>query len=228
MVRGLLANKFRLAGTALAVILGVAFMAGTLVLTDTIGKTFDDLFADVYEDTDAVVREEAAFSGMQGSADVRGRIDESVVDTVRGVEGVAEAEGNIQGYAQLVDKVGEPQTGAPTYGGNWLASDELNSFTIVAGGSPEADDDVVIDKASADDADFRVDDPITVLGLGPPRRMTVSGIATFGTADSPGGASYALFTTRTAQEFVAEPGKFDSALVVAETGISQADIKARL
>jgi putative ABC transport system permease protein len=232
MVRGLLANKFRLAGTALAVILGVAFMAGTLVLTDTIGKTFDDLFADVYKDTDAVVRQEAAFGGVQGSADVRGRIDESLVDTVRDVDGVADAEGSIQGYARLVDKegepIGDPQTGAPTYGGNWLESDELNPFTIVAGAPPEAGDDVVIDKASADDAGFEVGDPITVLGLGEPRQMTVSGIATFGTADSPGGSSYGLFTTATAQEFVAEPGKFDSALVVAETGISQADIKARL
>src|SRR4029450_13823984 len=102
MVRGLLANKFRLAGTALAVILGVAFMAGTLVLTDTIGKTFDELFADVYKETDAVVRGGASFSGVQGSADVRGRVDASVVDTVRGVDGVAQAEGNIQGYARLV------------------------------------------------------------------------------------------------------------------------------
>jgi putative ABC transport system permease protein len=232
MVRGLLANKFRLAGTALAVILGVAFMAGTLVLTDTIGETFDDLFADVYKDTDAVVRQEAAFSGMQGTADVRGRIDASLLDTVRDVDGVAEAEGSIQGYARLVDKAGEPigdpQSGAPTYGGNWLGSDELNPFAIVAGGPPEADDDVVIDKASADDADFEVGDPITVLGLGEPRDMTVRGIATFGTADSPGGSSYGLFTTATAQEFVAEPGKFDSALVVAEAGVSQADLKERL
>jgi putative ABC transport system permease protein len=232
VVRGLLANKFRLAGTALAVILGVAFMAGTLVLTDTIGKTFDDLFADVYKDTDAVVRQEAAFSAVQGSADVRGRVDASVVDTVRGVDGVAEAEGNIQGYARLVDKegepIGDPQTGAPTYGGNWQESDALNPFEIVAGAPPEAADDVVIDKASADDAGFRVGDPITVLGLGEPRQMTVSGIASFGTADSPGGASYGLFTTETAQEFVAEPAKFDSVLVVADSGVSQQEITDRL
>ena len=74
-VKSLLAHKFRLAATALAVMLGVAFMAGTLVLTDTISRTFDELFGDVFQDTDAVVRREAAFSGTQGGADQRGRVD---------------------------------------------------------------------------------------------------------------------------------------------------------
>ncbi len=232
MARGLLANKFRLAGTALAVILGVAFMAGTLVLTDTIGKTFDDLFGDVYRDTDAVVRQEAAFSGETGEADVRGRVEASVVDDVLGVDGVAEAEGSIQGYARLVDKdgqpIGDPEMGAPTYGGNWLASDDLNPFTLAAGRAPEAADDVVIDKASADDGGFRVGDPITVLGQGAPRQMRVSGIATFGDADSPGGASYGLFTMETAQALVAEPGMFDAVQVVADEGVSQQEITDRL
>ncbi len=232
MVRGLLANKIRLAGTALAVILGVAFMAGTLVLTDTIGETFDDLFGDVYRDTDAVVRQEAAFSGEIGEADVRGRLDESVVDTVQRVEGVTEAEGSIQGYARLVDKdgepIGDPDMGAPTYGGNWLTSEELNPFTLATGAPPRAADEVVIDKGSADDAGYRVGDAITVLGQGPPRQMRVSGVATFGDADSVGGASYGLFTTETAQEFVAEPGRFDSVLVVADQGLSQREITDRL
>src|SRR3712207_1447941 len=161
MVRGLLANKFRLAGTALAVILGVAFMAGTLVLTDTIAKTFDDLFADVYEDTDAVVRREAAFDNPDSAGEVRGRVEASLVDAVAAVDGGAVAEGVVQGYAQLVDRsgepIGDPEMGAPTFGGNWGESDELNPFNLVAGTAPASDDEVVIDKKSADDNDFAVE-----------------------------------------------------------------------
>ena len=84
-VKGLLARKRRMITTALAVTLGVAFMAGTLVLTDTIGKTFDDLFGDVFRNTDAVVRAEAAFEGPDNSGTQRGRVDAALVDTVRRV-----------------------------------------------------------------------------------------------------------------------------------------------
>ena len=117
-IKGLLARKRRLFTTALAVTLGVAFMSGTLVLTDTIGKTFDDLFGDVYKNTDAVVRAEAAFEGPRSTGAQRGRVDGSLVGTVRGVPGVAAAEGQILGYARLVGKdgkaIGNPQMGAPT------------------------------------------------------------------------------------------------------------------
>ena len=231
-VKGLAAHKFRLAATALAVMLGVAFMAGTLVLTDTIGKTFDELFGDVFEGTDAVVRREAAFSSPEGQGDERGRVDASLVRTVAAVDGVARAEGTIQGYARLVDKkgepVGDPGMGAPTFGGNWSDSRDLNPFRIVAGRPPATDDEVVLDKKSADDAGYRVGETATVVVQGPPRRVTVAGIAKFGDADSPGGASFVLFTTPAAQRLVAEPGKFDAVSVVAEGGLSQREVTERI
>jgi putative ABC transport system permease protein len=231
-VRGLLAHKFRLAATALAVMLGVAFMAGTLVLTDTIGQTFDDLFADVYDDTDAVVRQEAAFDDPQGTGAVRGRVDASLVDDVASVDGVAVAEGSIQGYARLIDKegeaIGDPQMGAPTYGGNWSETPELNPFELASGRPPADDGEVVIDKKSADDAGYRVGDVARVLVQGPPVDVTIAGIATFGGADSPGGASYVLFTTEAAQRWVAEPGTFDAISVVADDGVSQQEVASRI
>ena len=95
-IKGLVARKRRLLTTALAVTRGVAFMSGTLVLTDTIGKTFDDLFGDVYKNTDAVVRAETAFEGPRSSEAQRGRVDASLVGTVRGVTGVAAAEGQLR------------------------------------------------------------------------------------------------------------------------------------
>src|SRR5918994_1389527 len=221
--KGLVAHKFRLFATSLAVMLGVAFTAGTLVLTDTIQKTFDDLFSNVYDDTDAVVRAEGAFDSE--GIEQRGRVDASLLGPVSGVDGVDVAQPDIHGYAQLVDKdgdaVGDPETGPPTLGGNWIDSKELNGFEISDGRPPGADDDVVIDKKSADDTGYRVGDTAQVLVKGGPQDVAIAGIAKFGDADSPGGASFLLFTLDTAQRLIAEPDKVDSILVIADDAISQ-------
>src|SRR4051812_6554898 len=119
-MRGLLARKLRLVTTGTAVLLGVAFMTGTLVLTATVGRTFDNLFASVYANTDAVVRSHSTFS--QQGQDQRARVDASLVGKIATVPGVAAVEGSVQGYAQLVDKngnaVGKNSNGPPTFGGN--------------------------------------------------------------------------------------------------------------
>ncbi len=228
--KGLAARKFRLFATSLAVTLGVAFMAGTLVLTDTIQKTFDDLFSDIYDDTDAVVRAQGAFDSA--GVEQRGRVDASLLDTVSGVDGVDDAQPDIRGYAQLVDKdgdaVGDPESGPPTLGGNWIDSEELNGFTVSDGSPPRADDEVVIDKKSADDTGYQVGDTAQVLVKGGPQDVTIAGIATFGDADSPGGASFVLFTLDAAQRLIAEPDKFDNILVVADDGISPTEIVQRI
>src|SRR5947208_8068247 len=183
-IKGLMARKLRLFTTGIAVLLGVAFMTGTLVLTATVGRTFDNLFANVYEHTDAVVRAHSEFS-QQGMSQ-RGRIDASLLPTVAAVPGVAAAEGSVQGYAQLVDKkgdaVGKPNNGPPTLGGDWNSVDALNPFRLVAGHKPVADDEVVIDKHSADQTGYKVGDTATVLLTGPPQQVKIAGIAKFGDA----------------------------------------------
>ncbi len=135
-IRGLLAKKLRLFTTALAVMLGVAFMSGTLVLTDTMGKVFDDLFADVNRGTDAFVRGQTVFKSDFG--DVRSRIPASLVTTVQGAEGVKAAEGSVQGYAQLVKADGKALSAgqAPNIGSSWGEVPELNPWTIVEGRAP--------------------------------------------------------------------------------------------
>src|SRR6516225_863755 len=102
IMRRVLARKFRLLATALAVTLGVAFMAGTLVLTDTIGKTFNDLSAGVYKGTDAEVRATAVFSGPQFTGAQRPLVDASLVSRLARVPGVAQAEGSVFGYTRLI------------------------------------------------------------------------------------------------------------------------------
>jgi putative ABC transport system permease protein len=220
----------RLFTTGLAVALGVAFIAGTLVLTDTITKTFDDLFTDALADTDAMVRAEASFEDPNGFGDLRGRVDASLVDEVADVEGVAVASGDVWGFAQVVDKegepVGNPGAGPPTFGVNWPESEELNTWTLVEGRAPRGERDVVLDKGVADDAGYTIGDRATVLVQGAPLEVTVTGIARIGGADSPGGATFTMFTTEAAQRYVGEGGKFDS--ISGDEGASQRELVDRL
>ena len=232
IMRGLLARKFRLITTALAVTLGVAFMAGTLVLTDTFGQTFNDLSAGVYKGTDAAVRATAAFNGPQFTGDPAPPRQRLTGDTLSRVPGVAAAEGSIFGYTRLIGKdgkaLGNPANGAPTLGGNWNQVAALNPWHLVAGHAPQAAGQVVIDAKSARDGHLRVGDSTTVLVKGPPQRVQVIGIIRFGTADSPGGASTVLFTTPVAQQLVAAPGKFTSILFVAKPGVTQQQLVGNL
>jgi putative ABC transport system permease protein len=231
-LRNLWAHKMRLMLTALSITLGVAFVAGTLVLTATIRKTFDNLFADVYRGTDAVVRAKAAFEGPQGSGAQRGRVDAALVPKLQSVDGVRAAEGAIFGYARLISKdgkaLGNPATGAPAIGSNWSENSTLNQFRLVSGSPPAADNEVVIDRKSARDGHFAVGDTATVLVQGGPQRVRIAGIARFGTADSPGGATVVAFRTPVAQRLVAEPGKYDAIDLVAASGVSQTELVKRL
>ncbi len=229
-LENLLARKFRLVSTSLSVMIGVAFLAGSMVLIDTIRSTFDDLFADIYESVDVVVRSDESIDSDFGA--VRGRIDEGVLTIVRNVDGVVAADADIQGYAQLVDvdgdPIGNPGQGAPTFGFPWTDVDELNPMVIVEGAPPRAPDEVVIDRYSAGQGPFSVGDPVTVLLQGPPEQFLVSGIATFGDADTALGSSITIFTPETAQRVLGEPGRVDSVSAVGAEGITQDDLAARV
>ena len=225
-LRELAAKKLRLLTTAIAVMLGVAFMAGTLVLTATISKTFEGLFTDGYAGTDAYVRGTSEIDAQFGSQ--RPRIDASIVSAINNVDGVAAAEAKVSGYAQLVDThgkpVGDPGQGAPTFGESWMTVAELNPYRIAEGHAPSAPNEIVIDRHSAKTGDIHVGDTTTVLTKHGSQQFTVSGIATFGDADSMGGASAVLFDDPTAEDLVAEPGQVDAVAVVAANGVSQQQV----
>jgi putative ABC transport system permease protein len=231
-LRGLWSRKLRTALTFVVVMLGVSLMAGTLVLTDTIRKTFDDLFADVNRGTDVYVRGVTQFESSFGDTQ-RPRLDDSIVEDIEAVDGVAIAEPSVQGYAQIIDKdgepIGDPGFGPPTFGGNWSTVDELNPFTLVEGGrAPEADDELVIDKRSADDAGFELGDTVNVQTQTGLEEYELVGVARFGTADSPGGATFALMTLPAAQQRVAQPGMIDSVSIVADEGVGQRELAERV
>ena len=173
---------------------------------------------------DAYVRGETVIESDFG--DVRARIPAALITNVADAEGVAVAEGSVQGYAQLIKADGDTlSTGqAPTFGGSWGTVPELNPFTIVEGGPPTAPDEIVIDKGSAENGDFSVGQRVKVLLKGPTEEFTIVGIAKFGTADSPWGASFVSFEFETAQRLLAEPGQIDSISAVAEPGVSQEEL----
>lgn len=223
-------HSSRLIGTAVAVILGVAFLAGTLVFTDTVRRTFDDLFASIYADIDAEVRSSTEID--LGFDSVRSRIPESLVEEVRQIEGVDEARGFLQANARIVAPDGEPVgragEGPPNFGMSWEGGTELSPWVLVDGGAPSGPDDVAIDRASARTGDISVGDEVTILTSQEPRSFTVSGIVSFGTADSPGGATVALFDLRTSQELFDAEGQVDSVNVVAADGVSPEEVVARI
>jgi putative ABC transport system permease protein len=230
-LKGLAAHKLRFVMTAIAVMIGVAFLSGTLVFTDTIRQTFNDLFSDIYRNTDAVVRAPTAFETNFG--DQRARVPPETLAAVRAVPGVRAAEGDLQiDYAQIVDKngdaIGNPGRGAPSLGFAWTENPELNAFEVVAGDQPRFDNEIVIDKRSADRGHLRVGDRVDILTVDPPKEYTIVGIARFGTADSPAGASVVLFTPAQAQRIAHADGEFDSVSAIAEPAVSQDELKTRL
>jgi putative ABC transport system permease protein len=230
--KNLVAHRRRLTATAIAVMLGVAFMAGTLVLTDTVTHTFNNLFATVYKGTDAVVREQATFTGVQNAGAQRGRVAASYLPKLESVPGVAAAEGVVEGYARIIGSngkaLGNPANGAPTLGMSWVTNPHLDPFTLVAGRAPAKADEVVIDKKSATDGRLAVGDWVTILVQGPPQRFLITGIVGFGGADSPGGASVALFTLTAAQKYVGQPGMLDYIAFVAQPGVTQPQLARSL
>jgi putative ABC transport system permease protein len=232
-IKGLLAHKLRFLLTALAVMLGVAFMSGTMVLTDTISRTFDNLFADVNRGTDAYVRARESLEAGFGGDTQRGRIPASLLPEIESVDGVRAAEGNLQFFAQLVDKkddaIGDPGQGAPTFGFNWGTVRQLNPYRLEPGSlAPQGPDEVVIDAGSAKEAGFKMGDRIKILTQGPPKDYQIVGIAKFGDADSAAGSTAALFDTPTAQAITGAENQFDSISVVADSGVSQETLQKRI
>jgi putative ABC transport system permease protein len=232
-VRSMLAHKLRMLLTTASIALGVALLAGTLILTNTMGTAFDMLFGKISSGTDAVVRTEAPYTSTDGVGTDRGPIAASVLDRVRQVDGVRAAEGSVQGYALLTDNDGRAITtngGAPTNGYSMPADEELRGqVELLSGHAPQGPHQVAIDATSAEDHDIALGSTIKVLFQGPTREFTVVGTVGYGDGIKDlGGTTSAYFDTATAQRVLGSPGEFDSIGVSAEPGISQAELADRL
>ena len=158
-IRGLLSRKLRTALTALAIVLGVAMISGTYVLTDSIDQAFDRIFTDIRKGSNAVISGKSAFDLSDGSGVTEPTFDESLLDDVRALSGVAEAEGSVDSdTTQLIGDDGKAVVfgGAPNLGFSIANPDSrFNPLTLVEGEWPEPDQ-VVIDKETAGKEDFEV------------------------------------------------------------------------
>ena len=222
-LKGLLAHKLRLALTALAIVLGVTFISGTFVLTDTLQNTFNTLFGSIYAKIDFQVRGVAQLGSGAGAT--RNELPESLLDTVRRVPGVELANGQITGYAQFVARDGKAIAtggGAPTIGVAFDPDQRMSPLHLTAGGPPVAADDVVMDAGTAQKYHFAVGQQVRIISAGlPPRFFTITGITQFGTANNLAGATLAAFTLPTAQAIAQATGKLDDINVITASGASK-------
>jgi putative ABC transport system permease protein len=227
-VKGVLARRVRLALTALAVVLGVTFVSGTYVLTDTLKQSFGTLFSQYAAGVDLVVRGQAPFGNGDGS---RQRIPEGIVDTVRQVPGIEAADGFLQGYAQFVGKDGKTtiQTaGAPTFGISWSGGDQVGPARIAAGARPVRDGEVAMDVGTARRNGFKVGDRVKVLLDAEAEEFKLVGLFKLGTQGDFGAVSFAAFDPTTAQRVFDAPGVFDAVNVRVAPGTSPAAAKRAL
>jgi len=223
-LKGLLAHRWRLLRTASAVALGVGFLAGTLIFTDTMGKKIDDIFTTSSSGIDVQVRAKTEFTDLTGTAANASPVPESVLPLVERVEGVDRAWGSVWGYAQMLDKNGKPiqPPGPPTLGGSW----EPSTIRITTGRPPRWQNETAIDDATARKYGFSVGDRITVLFQGPSATFLISGI--FEMPDSYMGATIATFSLETAQRVLNRQGSFDAIAVRADPGISETELARRV
>lgn len=229
-VNGLMSHKLRLALTALAIVLGVAFVAGTYVFTDTLNATFSTLFNQATKGIDVAVRTQASYTTSQG-ATVRAPMPAALRDQVARVDGVQVADGSVANYAQFVGKNGKPVTtgGAPTIGMSVSEYPQLREAgTLRAGQLPSGASQVAVDARTASDQGFRVGDRVQILFQGAPGTFTVSGILGFGEADNLAGATIAFFDLPTAQRLMDRVGVYDEIDVVAAPGVSATALRDRI
>jgi putative ABC transport system permease protein len=230
-LRGIAGRKIRAILTALAVVIGVSMISGTYVLTDTFQKAFDKVFDESYVGTDAVVsgRQLLEFSSS-GRAPVSGSVladIEALPEVEAAAGGIFDLQSN-SNPAQLVGADGKKIGGAggsPTFGVG-LDSSELrfSPLTLAEGIWARGADQVVIDANTANDSGYAVGDTIGVAALGPVKQYEITGIARFGSLDSLGGATFAVFDVPTAQALFQKEGNFDSISVAATEGVTPEEL----
>jgi putative ABC transport system permease protein len=229
-VKMTLARKGRLVLTSLAVILGTAFLSGTFVFRDTINQTFDRLFADVFRDVNAYVRS-TTFLELDFGGEQRAATPIAVLDTVRGVEGVTSATGDIQAFARVIGKDGKPLgsegNGPPTFG-SIASADSVGLWSVTEGRLPVGPREVILDQATVINGKFQLGETVRVVAVRGSREFTMVGIANYGDISSPGGATFALFDQPTASEFLLQPGFVDAILVEGDDSVSDEVLAQRI
>ena len=226
-LKGLLGRKLRTLLTAFAIVLGVAMVSGTYVLTDSIDQAFEAIFTDVRKGSTAIVSGKSAFDLSDGSGAAAPAFDESVLEIVRGVEGVAAAEGSVDSEStQLIGADGKAIVfgGAPNLGFSIAnGASPFNPLTLVDGDWPKANE-LVIDASTASKKHFEVGETIGVQAEGPVQKLRISGLVNFGSVGTIGGATLSGFDLPTAQRLFDKEGELDEIAIAASAGTTDAGL----
>lgn len=217
-IKSLLHHKTRLALTALSIVLGVAFIAGTFIYTDTTGAAFDGIFDTAFEGVDVVVSGESDFSFSQGVY-----FEESMAADVAAVPGVERATPSLQGQGvSIIGKNGEVvgASGPPKFAAYIPTDPEVwGPVTFRTGGPPEDASQIALDVTSAELGEYEVGDTVTIVSsyVGAVE-YTLVGTTGFGELDNLGGATFALFDLPTTQFVIDQPDRIDGVQVEAVPG----------
>ena len=220
--RSLKAHKARMLLSGLAVVLGVAFVVGTFIFTDTLKGTFDQLFSN--EVADVVVTQELQAGGDDGRGTVVSVVPQSVLDEVRDMPGVARATGDIQTLGvTLLDKSGEPigGNGPPQFGFSFPEypdDPQLSGLTVVEGRAPTAPEEIVVDLNTAEKGGFKVGDTVSVVTQGPRIEAALVGLARYGVSGGLAGATLTLFDRQYAQETFIGEDAWNQVSIVGDEG----------
>jgi putative ABC transport system permease protein len=233
--RSLWEHKRRLISTVVAIVLGVAFMSGTLVLTNTIGRTFDDLFSTANAAIDVQVQGKVtlkdAFFGDQ-----RALLDPSLVDKVRAVDGVDRVTPFVQllGFGSTNRVLGTngkaigASQGPPTLFQNWITDESLSAYHLTKGRGPAAGNEMGLNVAAAEEGKLRVGDDVEVVTQFGRATYKLVGTYLFGTAKSAAGAVTVSFTLPESERLAGTHGKIQQVLASADKGVSQTALVARI
>jgi putative ABC transport system permease protein len=227
VLRGFLQRKLRVALTAVAIVLGVALMAGTYILTDTINNSFATIFQTASAGHDVVVTPTQVL-GRRVRAQTS-PVTQGMLETVQRTPGVAQASGSIFTPGTFLNMKRErlTTTNAPAFIGSLVPS-HFESFKPVRGSFPQSAGQVAIDEATAQRAGLHVGQQIIVAGSAATGTYTIVGILKFGGGESFGGAGAALFVPAEAQRLLGETGRYDQIDVAAQHGVTPGELRDRI
>ncbi|RRR81659.1 ABC transporter permease [Streptomyces sp. RP5T] len=226
-LRNVLAHKARLAMTVLAVMLGVAFVSGTLVFTNTISEAYQKSSAKGFDQVDVAVT--PTWDEDKGNTiGKRHELTQALLDKSAGVPGAAHAIGVVSGFTAIADKDGKLIGGGfQSQGGNYYG-DKDPRYPLAEGAAPHGANQVAIDSETARRSGYQVGDTVRLSIDGPVLKPVVTGIFTTDDGNVAAGGSLALFDTATAQKLFGKPGTYDEIDVKAAPGTSQTALRAAL
>ena len=229
-LKALWSRKLRTLLTGFAIVLGVATITGTFVLTDSIRNAFDSIFTTIYRGTDAVVTGKAAFDVSEETGAEVPSFDESVLEEVRALPAVDAAVGGVAGEAQLIGRDGKVIQfgGAPNIGFSVDPTQpRFNSIILKQGRWPKADE-VAVDTSTASRKDIEIGQLLAVQGAGPALPMRVAGLFEFSSEGNIGGATLAAFDLPTAQTVFNKARRLDQIRAAAASGTTNAELLASI